>query len=132
MSPDGLREWFDHYLEAFAAAARRDGSMSSLLDHYAVPLTVTTDEGVVTLATDHQVASVMQSQVDALYAQGYGSTDVAAFEVSAFNASSALLSTALIRRTVDGDDIAILAISYVVADLPAGRRIALMAVHSGS
>ena len=53
-----VRRWFDDYLEVFAAATRGDRPISELLQCYAVPLTITTDDGVVALTTAEQVAAV--------------------------------------------------------------------------
>lgn len=130
MDPDELRAWFDDYIAAFAASARRDTDIQPLLDFYAVPLTVTTDEGAVTLASAEQVASIVGGQLDALHDQGYDTTAVLGFVATPVNASSALLSTALSRRNADGAELNLAAMTYLVTDGP--RRIAVMAVHSGS
>lgn len=130
MTAEELQAWFAEYLDTFAASARRETDARPLLAYYAVPLTVTTDAGAVTLTTDDQVASTVQGEVDALHAQGYDSTVIVGFVVTPINASSALLSTALSRRNADGDELGLVAMTYLVTEDP--RRIAVMAVHAGS
>jgi hypothetical protein len=130
MDADDLRAWFDDYLEAFAASARRETDTRPLLAFYGVPLTVTTDAGAITMTTEDQVASTVQGQVDALHAEGYDTTVVMGFVVTPINASSALLSTALSRRAADGAELNVVAMTYLVTEGP--RRIAVMAVHAGS
>jgi hypothetical protein len=48
----GLSRWFDEYLDTFAACARGDREIASLLRYYAVPLIVTSDDGVVVSTTE--------------------------------------------------------------------------------
>jgi hypothetical protein len=124
-----VKRWFDEYLDTYAACARGERDMSALLSHYGVPMVVTTDEGVVTLMTDDEAAAVMQSQVDALRAQGYHHTDVLNSEVTVLNAASALYRASLARRNRDGGEIDNPTITYLVTDDVAGPRIAVMAVH---
>jgi hypothetical protein len=130
MDADSLRAWFDEYIDAFAASARRETDVKPLLDFYAVPLTVTTGSGAVTLTTEDQVASTVQGQVDALHAQGYAGTTVTALDVSVLNASSALLRTALTRLDADGRELNAIAMTYLVTEQADDRRIAAMLVHS--
>lgn len=131
MDSDDLRSWFDDYLVAFAACARHESDVTSLLEFFRVPMTITTDEGAVTLTTADQVASTVQGQVEALHAQGFGDTVVEGFVVTPINASSALLSAALSRRNTEGAELNLVAMTYLVTDGPDPRRIAVMAVHGG-
>ena len=103
-----MRAWFDNYLEVFAAAARGEQDLSALLTRYAVPLLITTEEGVVPLATADQVASVIQGQVDGLRAQRYAGTSVLNVEVSVLNASSALYRGSFVREDVAGAELDVL------------------------
>lgn len=132
MDADDLRAWFDDYLHAFAACARREADVRSLLAFYAVPLTVTTDDGAVVLTSEDRVISTVQGQVEALHAQGFGATVVEGFVVTPINASSALLSAAMSRRDAAGDELNVVAMTYLITDGPDPRRIAVMAVHGGS
>jgi hypothetical protein len=124
-----VNRWIAEYLGAFAACARGDGDMTSLLGHFGVPMIITTDEGVVTLMTDDEAAAVIQSQVDGLRALGYHHTQVLHSEVSILNATSALFRATLSRRNADGGEIDCPTITYLVTDDVAGPRIVLLASH---
>lgn len=126
-----MRAWFDNYLEVFAAAARGEQDLSVLLTRYAVPLLVTTDEGVVPLGTADQVATVIQGQVDGLRAQRYAGTSVVDVEVSLLNASSALYRGSFVRHDVAGADLDRPVVTYLLADGADGLQIAVLASHSG-
>lgn len=124
-----VRRWFDDYLEVFAAATRGDRPISELLQCYAVPLTITTDDGVVALTTAEQVAAVIVGQVDGLRAQRYRSTALLSAAVTELNASSALYRGAFVRYDVDGAELGQVAVTYLLADGPAGPQIAMLASH---
>jgi hypothetical protein len=124
-----VTSWIGGYLGTFAACARGEGDMSSLLGHFGVPMIVSSDEGVVTLMTDDEAAAVMQSQVDGLRALGFDHTDVVHSEVTVLNAASALYRATLSRRNVDGGEIDCPTITYLVTDDVAGPRIVLLAAH---
>ena len=121
--------WIGDYLHTFAACARGECDMTSLLGHFGVPMIITTDEGVVTLMTDDEAAAVMQSQVDGLRALGYHHTQVVHSKVSVLNATSALFRATLSRRNADGGEIDCPTITYLVTDDVAGPRIVVLASH---
>ena len=124
-----VSNWIGGYLGHFAACARGEGDMASLLAHFGVPMIVTSDEGVVTLMTDDEAAAVMQSQVDGLRALGFDHTDVLHSEVTVLNAASALYRGMMSRRNVDGGEIGCPTITYLVTDDVAGLRIVLLATQ---
>lgn len=124
-----VRRWFDDYLEVFAAVARGDQELSVLLRRYAVPLLITTDDGVVELTTADQLAAVMQGQVDGLRAQRYHRTSLLNAEVTVLNASSALYRGAFVRHDRQGAELGRVAVTYLVADGSAGVQIAVLASH---
>ncbi len=124
-----VSSWIGGYLRTFAACARGEGDMASLLGHFGVPMIVTSDEGVVTLMTDDEAAAVIQSQIDGLRALGFDHTDVLHSEVTVLNAASALYRATLSRRSVDGGEIDCPTITYLVTDDVAGPRIVLLAAH---
>jgi hypothetical protein len=126
---DAVGRWMNEYFGTFAACARGDGDMASLLGHFGVPMIVTSDEGVVTLMTDDEAAAVMQSQVDGLRALRYDHTQVLHSEVTVLNATSAVFRANLCRRNVDGGEIDCPTITYLVTDDVAGPRIVLLASH---
>jgi hypothetical protein len=129
LDADSVDRWIAGYLGTFAACARGDGDMASLLGYFGVPTIVTTDEGVVTLMTDDEAAAVVQSQLDGLRALGYDHTQVLHSEVSVLNGTSALFRGSLSRRNVDGGEIDCPTITYLVTDDVAGPRIVLLASH---
>jgi hypothetical protein len=129
MDASTLRTWFDGYLEMFAACVRREVVLAELLGYYGVPLTITTDEGVVALTTDDQVAAVIQGQVDGLHAQGYHRTALVSFEVSVLNSSSAVCHTALSRLDGGGAEISRPTITYLLTQIPSPLRISVIAAH---
>ena len=124
-----VSSWIGGYLGTFAACARGEGDMASLLGHFGVPMIVSSDEGVVTLMTDDEAAAVMQSQVDGLRALGFDHTDVLHSEVTVLNATSALYRGTMSRRNVDGGEIGCPTITYLVTDDVAGLRIVLLATQ---
>ena len=127
---DAVSRWIEGYFGVFAQCARGEGDMATLLDHFGVPMIVTSDEGVVTLMTDDEAAAVMQSQVDGLRGLGFDHTEVLHSEVTVLNAASALYRGTLLRRNRDGDEIDCPTITYLVTDDVAGPRIVLLAAHS--
>jgi len=129
---DGLSKWFDEYLDTFAACARGDREIASLLDYYGVPLIITSDEGVVALTSDDQVAGVAQGQLDGLRATGYHHSDELHSEITVLNSASALYRGTFSRRDRNGGEIAKVTVTYLVADGPSGLRISLVAAHGGA
>ncbi len=124
-----VTRWFDEYFDTFAACARGDQDLSTLLSHYGVPVILTSDDGPIVLMTDDEAAAVMQSLVDGLRANGYHHTDVLHSEVSVLNSVSALYRATLSRRNRGGGEIDCPTITYLVTDDVAGLRIVVLATH---
>lgn len=129
MDTGAVRRWFDDYLDIFAAAARGDRPVAELLDCYAVPLLLTTDEGVLSLATRDELAALMQGQIDVLRAQRYRSTGLISAEVTGLNASSAVYRGVFVRHDVDGAELGRVAVTYLLVDGSDGAQIAVLASH---
>ncbi|WP_029112822.1 hypothetical protein [Mycobacterium sp. URHB0044] len=129
VNAEGLTKWFDDYLDTFAACARGDREIASLLEFYGVPFIVTSDEGVVALTSEDQVAAVMQGQLDGLRANGYHHSDVLHAEVTVLNSVSGLYRGTFSRRDHHGAVIANVTVTYVATDGPDGLRISLLAAH---
>jgi hypothetical protein len=127
---DDVNRWFGGYLDAFAACGRGESDTASLLAHYGVPLIVTTDEASFALADGDQVVGMLRRQVDEVRAAGYDRTEILDSTVTVLNATSALYRGTLSRQRRDGTEIGRITVTYLVADGPAGRRIAAFAVHS--
>ena len=125
-----VSSWIGGYLGTFAACARGEGDMASLLRHFGVPMIVSSDEGIVTLMTEDEAAAVMQSQVDGLRALGFEHAEVLHSEITVLNAASALYRATLSRLKADGGEIDCPTITYLVTDDVAGPRIVLLAAHS--
>ncbi|HEV7420286.1 MAG TPA: hypothetical protein VGO30_10605 [Mycobacterium sp.] len=128
----GLSEWFDQYLDTFAACARGDREIASLLRYYGVPMILTSDDGVVGLTSDDQIASVIQGQLNGLRATGYHHTEVLNSTVTVLNSTSALYRGTLSRRNGQGAELACPTVTYLVTDGTSGLRISLLAAHGGA
>ena len=125
-----VSRWFGAYLDAFAACGRGERDTASLLACYGVPLLLTTDDGCVALTSDDQVVAAVSQQVEGMRAAGYDHSEVLDFEVTVLNATSALYRGTFSRQRRDGGEIGRLTATYLVTDVPVGRRIAALAVHS--
>jgi len=125
-----VTRWFLEYLDGFAGCGRGERDAGWLLEHYNVPLLVTTDDGLMALTTDDQVVSVMRRQVDEMRAASYHRTEIIDSEVTVLNSTSALYRGTFSRQRNDGGEISQLTATYLVTDVPTGRRISVLAVHS--
>ena len=72
----------------------------------------------------------MQRQIDGMRAAGYARSEVLASEVEVVNANSALYEGTFSYRRSDGGEIRRLAVTYLITNGAAGRRISAFAVHS--
>ncbi len=122
--------WFREYLSAFAACGRGENEAAGLLTYYGVPLLMSTDDGVVALATGDEVTAMAQRQVDGMRAAEYDHSGVLDFEISHVNAVSALCRGSFSRRRRDGTEIGRLTVTYLVTGARDSRRISVLAVHS--
>lgn len=128
-------EWFGKYLDMFAACGRGECDVAELLNFYAVPLLLTSDEGFVALTTRDQVTAAMQGQIDGLVAAGYHHSEVLTAEASVINAASALYRTAIARVRSNGTEVGRVAVTYLLTDGVTDGftrlRISVLAAHSG-
>ena len=131
MDDEAVSHFLDEYLEGFAACVRGEHELATLLTFYGVPLIITSDDGVIALTTDSDVATVIQGQVDGLRAMRYSSTRVLQSEVVDLNAVSALYRASLARYDDQGDEIDCPTVTYVVTDGDEGPRITMLAAHGG-
>jgi hypothetical protein len=129
VSTDAVTRWFDEYLDTFAACVRGEQDMARLLDHYGVPLIVTSDDGVTTLMTDDEASAVLQGMVDGLRALGYHHTEVLNSQVTLLNSTSAVYRGTMSRRDRSDAEIGCPTIGYLVTEDAAGLRIAVLATH---
>lgn len=126
---DEVDQWFRGYLDAFAACGRGEDDAAALLSYYGVPLLLSSDAGVVALATAEEVTAMARQQVDGMRAAGYDHSDVLDLEVEPVNALTALCRGTFSRRHRDGSEIGRLGATYVVTGPPDGRRISVLALH---
>ena len=124
-----MSRWFLEYLDAFAACGRGQRG-ATVLEHYDVPLLVTTDAGVMALTSEDEVVAVLQHQVDDVRGAGYDRTRILDAEVTVLNAASALYRGTFSRQRSDGQEISRLTATYLVTDAQSGRRITVLAVHT--
>lgn len=129
MDTTEAERWFAAYLADFVALGRGDIEVSRILDHYGVPMIVSTDEGTQFLTDEEQVLAVMRRQLDGLRAEDYDRTEQLAGETTALNRSSALHRGRFARLRADGSEVARVDISYLITDGTAGRRISALIVH---
>jgi hypothetical protein len=123
--------WFDEYLSAFAALGRGElNDPRLLLDYYAVPLLLTTDDAVVALMSEEEVIDAVWRQIGVLRDDGYDGSDALTSELSVLNARTALHAAEFARRRADGSEIGRVAATYLITVGTVGHRISALIVRS--
>lgn len=126
-----LSAWFDQYLTTFAALARGDSDdTDELLQYYALPLLVTTNDAAQVLSTAEDVTDFARRQAERLRAVNYDHSTMLGGAVRPLNASTALYETTFARERADGSEIARLGVTYLIAEADEGLRIFVLAVHA--
>jgi len=129
--PDAQR-WFADYLAEFVALARGDiADPRRILDHYGVPMLVSTGDGTLFLADDEQVLGMIGRQLDGMRGAGYDRTEQLSAETTLLNATCALHRGRFAWLRADGSEITRVEVSYVITEGSAGPRISALLVHSG-
>jgi hypothetical protein len=119
--------------DAFAVAVDRpEEAVAHLLEFYAVPLVLTSDDGPRVFADEHGVLAFIQEFVDGLLAQSYSRTDLISEHVLQINHSTAIYSGQFSRKRVDGSEISRVGGTYFVASGPLGSRIFAVAASGAS
>jgi hypothetical protein len=132
MDTAGIRDWFGSYLADFIALGRGDlDDLRRILDHYGVPLLISTDAGTTVLTDEAQVLAIAQQQVDGMRAADYDRSEVLAAETTVLNRTCATHRGRFSRLRADGSEISKIEATYVITDGPVGRRISAILVHSG-
>jgi hypothetical protein len=127
----GIRAWFGQYLKALAARGRGESDdLAALLEYYAVPLVVATEEAAEALTATEDVMGFARKQVDGMRAANYDHTETLDSEVTALNTTSALYRADFVRQRADGSEIGRLGVTYLITDGPAGLRISAVAIHA--
>jgi hypothetical protein len=124
------RSWFAAYFAEFVALCRGDhDDVRRILDHYGVPMMVSTRAGTRFLTDEEQVLAVAHQQVDAMRAAGYDRSDEQLAETTLLNASCAVHRGRFARLRADGSEISVADVTYLITDGPAGCRISALIVH---
>jgi hypothetical protein len=128
-----VTSWFQAYLADFIALGRGDrDDVRRLLEHYGVPLIVSTDADCFFLTDEEQVLAAAERQIAGLRANGYDRSEGLSAATVVVNATCALHRAAFARLRADGTEIARVETTYVITDGPAGRRISALLAHSGA
>ena len=131
MDAKTVSRFLGEYVDAFAACVLGEQEIANLLAFYGVPLIITSDDGVIALTTDNEVATVIQGQVDGLRALRYRGTRVLQAEVIELNATSAIYRASLSRYDDKSDEIDSPTITYVVTSTDDDLAISMLAAHGG-
>ena len=130
MDTDDVRAWFESYLADFIALGRGDlDDVRRILDHYGVPMLISTDAGTTVLTGVDQVLGVAREQVDGMRAAGYDRSEVLAGDTTVLNRTCALHRGRFARLRADGTEISQVDATYVITDGAVGRRISAIIVH---
>jgi hypothetical protein len=130
MDRDEVRRWFDTYLADFIALGRGDlDDVRRILDHYGVPMMISTDAGTTVLTGEDQVLAVAKQQVDGMRAAGYDRSEVLAGDTTVLNRTCATHRGRFARVRADGSEISQVDATYLITDGAAGRRISAIIVH---
>ena len=133
MDTDEVRRWFRSYLADFVALGRGDlDDVRKILEHYGVPMLISTDAGTTALTGEGQVLAVARQQVDGMRAAGYDRSEEMAGETTVLNATCAIHRARFARVRADGSEISQVEATYMITDRSAGRRISAIIVHSGA
>jgi hypothetical protein len=127
----GVQRWYASYLDDFGALGRRDRDDPALmLDHYAVPLLILTDDGTTVLADDEQVVAHLRHQLDALVRLDYDRSELLDSDTTLLNSRTATHRARVRRVRADGSEIVRLEATYLVAAGAQGHRISAIVAHS--
>lgn len=119
-----VKRWFDSYFDDFVALARGDADdVTRLLAYWGVPLLLSTDTACMALVDEAQVVAAAHQMIDGVRAEGYDRAEVLASETVVLNQTCALHRIEAVRLRADGSELFRGSVRYLIAELPAGRRI---------
>jgi hypothetical protein len=131
MDADEARRWFNSYFAEFVALGRGDlDDVRRILDHYGVPLLLSTDAGSAILTDEHQVLAAARQQVDRMRSVGYHHSEELTAETTVLNRTCAIHHGRFARLRADGTEIEQVEATYLITDGAAGLRISAIIVHS--
>jgi hypothetical protein len=132
MDADEARRWFNSYFAEFVALGRGElDDVRRILDHYGVPLLLSTDAGSAVLTDEDQVLAAARQQVDRMRSVGYHHSEELTAETTVLNRTCAIHRGRFARLRADGTEIEQVEATYLITDGAAGLRISAMIVHSG-
>jgi hypothetical protein len=132
MDADEARRWFNSYFAEFVALGRGElDDVRRILDHYGVPLLLSTDAGSAVLTDEDQVLAAARQQVDRMRSVGYHHSEELTAETTVLNRTCAIHRGRFARLRADGTEIEQVEATYLITDGAAGRRISAIIVHSG-
>lgn len=132
MDADEARRWFNSYFAEFVALGRGDlDDVRRILDHYGVPLLLSTDAGSAILTDEDQVLAAARQQVDRMRSVGYHHSEELTAETTVLNRTCAIHRGRFARLRADGSEIEQVEATYLITDGAAGLRISAIIVHSG-
>ena len=126
-----VTRWFAGYLESFAALGRGEvDDVGRILEHYSVPLIVSTDDECLILTDEAQVKAVAKRQFDNLRADGYDHSVVLDAESTVLNRSCVVHHGRFARMRADGSEMSRIESTYLIVDGPVGPRISVLVRHT--
>jgi hypothetical protein len=132
MDADVARRWFNSYFAEFVALGRGDlDDVRRILDHYGVPLLLSTDAGSAILTDEGQVLAAARQQVDRMRSVGYHHSEELTAETTVLNRTCAIHRGRFARLRADGTEIEQVEATYLITDGASGLRISAIIVHSG-
>lgn len=130
VDPSAVQDWFDAYVEVFAACGRGERDVDRLLEYYDVPFVLTTDAGVRSLSSEAEVLRAAQQQADAMRAADYHSSELLEAHVEVVNAVSAIYRAEFVRRDSHKNAIGRPRVTYLITTSSSGSRISALLLHS--
>jgi hypothetical protein len=131
MDADEARRWFNSYFAEFVALGRGDlDDVRRILDHYGVPLLLSTDAGSAILTDEAQVLAAARQQVDRMRSVGYHHSEELTAETTVLNRTCAIHHGRFARLRADGTEIEQVEATYLITDGASGLRISAIIVHS--
>jgi hypothetical protein len=125
-----IRDWYQGYLDAFAATVNDLSKRGGMLKFYGVPLILAGDDEAQVLTSEDDVLAFVQSAASGLRSEDYSHSQLLDSRLIDINGSTVLLRTDFSRRRTDGSEIQQLGATYLIARGVSGLRIFAVGIHS--
>jgi hypothetical protein len=123
-SADVVRTWFKRLNDTFGAVVRDEQvAMGQLLDFYAVPVTITSDDEHQVLIDSASIRGFLNGAVDSLRHADYDRTVINCLDVWLLNARAAIIDVDVSRLNTSGDEVAGFRAIEIASRTDAGWRI---------